>query len=97
MLRMHSAVPGTDIGLPLLGCYARTLPSRYERVRRCPVLTYAMLLPGRGTTERGVWATRTPAAISLCARYAISGTEIGYGATRRACSQGWRSAVSGSR
>eukprot|EP00961_Rhodomonas_salina_P044142 592871-Rhodomonas_salina.2 len=62
-------------------CYARTL--------RCPVLIVGMLLPGharrraRSTLLPGTTPPYAHAPIALCIRYAISGTDRAYGATRR--------------
>eukprot|EP00961_Rhodomonas_salina_P068485 919370-Rhodomonas_salina.1 len=48
--------------------------------RRCPVLTYAMLLPGPTGLRREPLAAVGPLkGISLRARYALSGTERAYG------------------
>eukprot|EP00961_Rhodomonas_salina_P250898 3391813-Rhodomonas_salina.1 len=58
------------------------LLSAYDFATRSLVLTYHMLLPGQ-VTEGGSGLRWTPFPIVLDVCYAVRGTEIGYGGTRR--------------
>eukprot|EP00961_Rhodomonas_salina_P014722 197497-Rhodomonas_salina.2 len=66
-------------------CPVLTQLSAYAAAMRCPVLTLAMLLPASGGSHRAI-CTPVNSATRLCVCYAMSGTDIAYGATRlRAC------------